>query len=162
VSLHACLVLLIFGQVYFGWLINAYRSHGMRWMGEASMLFGVISFSLYIIMGIASLPSVAQSLTKAQAKCVFCFVAWFALCSGLAHVMILGVESWDTEDKSPYTWAGNMPPITLMASLIPLLVLFLEFVLIITSLTLNLRKKIRRGGSASVRPAAESAMPDLA
>ena len=39
--------------------------------------------------------------------------------------------SWTADPRSPYAWAGDMPPVTLMASLIPLLVFFIKAVQVI-------------------------------
>lgn len=46
------------------------------------------------------------------------------------HIMFLGVPSW-SYPRSPYSWARDMPPITLMASVVPLFVLSTKFVQVI-------------------------------
>jgi hypothetical protein len=53
-------------------------------------------------------------------------LVWLGLMTVLAHIMILGVESWSEKDENLMAWPGDMPPVTLMAALVPLLVLFLK------------------------------------
>jgi hypothetical protein len=45
-------------------------------------------------------------------------LAWTALLFGTIHVLIMGVKGWDDQEK----WPGNLPPITLTSTLIPMLV----------------------------------------
>jgi predicted dinucleotide-binding enzyme len=146
VFLHACLMLLIFGSDYFGFMLND-PSDKMRWTGEASMLFGVISTSLFSIVGIASLPSVGAVMNKAQASLVFGPLVWLGLMTALAHIMILGVESWSEKDENLYSWPGDMPPVTLMASLVPLLVLFLKFL----QVTITIIQAIQKSRDRRIR-----------
>jgi predicted dinucleotide-binding enzyme len=150
VFLHACLMLLTFGSEYFGFMLNDSRGK-MRWTGEASMLFGVISISFFSIVGIASLPSVGAVMNKAQATLVFGPLVWLGLMTALAHIMILGVESWSEKDENLHVWPGDMPPVTLMASLIPLLVLLLKFiqVTITISQAFLMRRKKRNSSTGS-------------
>lgn len=126
-SLHACMMVLLFGGEYFGFLL---REGHMEWNDEASMLCAVLSTSLFTINGIASLPSVSQAMNKAQFAFVFGPVVWSALALGTMHIMFLGVPSW-SYPRSPYSWARDMPPITLMASVVPLFVLSIKFVQLI-------------------------------
>ncbi len=123
VLLHACMMLLIFGGEYFGFLMD---EGAMEWNDEASMLTAVLSTSLFIITGIASLPSVGHEMNKAQFMLVFGPVVWSALALGVMHVMFLGVPSWTANPRSRYSWARGMPPVTLMASVLPLLVMFIK------------------------------------
>lgn len=127
VFLHACIVLFIFGGEYFRFLLADPRDR-MRWMGETSMLFGILSLSLLSIVGIASLPSVGNSMTKAQASLVFGPVVWFGLILGILHVIFLGYKSWDEKDENMHAWPGDMVPITIMSILIPLAVVALKLV----------------------------------
>mmetsp|Transcript_19099 Transcript_19099/g.31350 ORF Transcript_19099/g.31350 Transcript_19099/m.31350 type:complete len:455 (-) Transcript_19099:35-1399(-) len=125
VLLHGCMMLLIFGGEYFGFLID---DGYMEWNDEASMLTAVLSVSLFMITGIASLPSVGNEMNKAQFKLVFGPVVWSALALGVMHIMFLGVPSWTATPRSRYSWSRGMPPVTLMASVLPLLVMFIKSV----------------------------------
>ena len=51
-------------------------------------------------------------------------MAWVALMFGTSHVLIMGVEGWDDYE----TWPGGLPPITMTATVIPILVLFLKLI----------------------------------
>ena len=123
--LHACIMLLIFGPLDYWWLYN--DDGRLRRSNDWSMFMAVVSTSFFSIVGIISLPSVSTAMNKAQFGCVFGPVVYGGLATGLAHIMFLGVESWSDQDDE-YSWAGNMPPITLMASLLPLLVLSLKLI----------------------------------
>lgn len=119
--LHGCLELLIYNEKYFGFV-------EMDWNTEWSFFMAVLSTSFYIIVGIASLPSVNTNMNKAQAFLIFGVVIWMALIAGLLHVMFWGVHSWTEDPRSKHAWANDMPPVTLMASVVPLFALFLEFI----------------------------------
>ena len=125
VSLHACMMLLIFGGEYFGFFLD---DGYMKWNDEASMLTAVLSLSLFTITGIASLPSVGHEMNKAQFVFVFGPVVWSALALGVMHVMFIGVPSWTATPRSRYSWTRGMPPVTLMASVLPLLVMSIKAV----------------------------------
>lgn len=155
VYLHACLMLLIFGDNYFGFMLsrNNPDDDKMDANGEASMLLATLSTSFFTITGIASLPSVQANMNKAQFGCVFGPVVWLGLATGLGHIMVLGVPSWDEHDEPmSYPWARRMPPVTLMASLVPLAVLFVKLVQVVAARTQQLAafffKKDRRSESA--------------
>lgn len=85
--LHMCLMLLIFSSSYYGhWAMlvrgNDAEDGKEKKEQEVSMLFAILSSSLYILLGIASLPSVSRALNKAQAMLVFGTVVWIALLFG--------------------------------------------------------------------------------
>ena len=108
------------------------------------MLFAALSFTLFIIVGLASLPSIQAAMNKAQFELVFGPIVWVALVCGLVHIIVLGEESWHEKGENPYAWAGNMPPVTLMASLVPLLVLALKFLQVSHSLCQRSLRLLRR------------------
>jgi len=92
VSLHACMVLLIFGEEYYGYKFE--NGGAMAWNDEAAMLCAVLSLSLYVIVGIASLPSVQKAMNPPQFALVFGPVVMTALALGTMHVMFLGVPRY--------------------------------------------------------------------
>ena len=148
--LHACMMLLLFGSEYFGFLLT--EGH-MEWNDEASMLTAVLSTSLFIITGIASLPSVGNAMNKAQFMLVFGPVVWGALALGVMHIMFLGVPSWTESPRSKYAWAGDMPPVTLMSSVFPLFILLIKFVQVVLSWLLFIKNKfIIKRDLSSVHP----------
>jgi predicted dinucleotide-binding enzyme len=160
VFLHACLMLIIFGGEYFSFMLNDSRGK-MRWTGEASMLFGVISISFFSIVGLASLPSVGAVMNKAQASLVFGPLVWLGLMTALAHIMILGVESWSEKDENLHVWPGDMPPVTLMASLVPLLVLLLKLVQVTITISqaFLMRRKNRNNSTGSDHSDSDNTIP---
>ena len=93
--------------------------------GESSFMFGAFSAGLYLILGICSLPSVAEQMTKAQWDLVYGPVAWVALAFGTFHVMCQGINV--TWQKGPWESAGNMPPITLVSTAFPIAVICFKF-----------------------------------
>ena len=118
----------------------------------ATFLFEILGFSFYAIVGIASLPSVGSAMTKAQWDLVMGPLVWAALAFGTTHVMIMGVEGWNDQEK----WPGNMPPITLLSSVVPLFVMFLKFVLMVLSLYRMLVKSVRKHAIHPISSAQES------
>lgn len=89
--------------------------------GESSFMFGSFGSCLYFVLGICSLPCVAEAMTRKQWSFVYGPVAWTALCFGTAHVMCQGIGV--TWYKAPWSDAGNMPPITLISCLLPWVVI---------------------------------------
>ena len=150
--LHACLMLLLFNSSYFGFMLldRDEGTHGhshMQKSEEMSMLFATISTSLFLIIGVTSLPSAAHSLNKTQAFVVFGIVVWVALLFGWLHIFMLTCEGKTGQNMecrgwfhphSPHSWANEMPPITLMASLLPFLVFFLKLL----DLTISYSKRV--------------------
>lgn len=127
--IHACLMLLLYNSSYYGHIFRRRGETMESWRYEWTMFMAVVSTSFFIIVGIASLPSVGLAMNKAHWDAIFGRLIWFALMTGLLHIIFLGSDNWDEDqDSSPYAWARGMPPVTLMATLIPLLVLFIKFV----------------------------------
>ena len=66
---------------------NAYR-----W-GEGSMIMGVFSFSLYLILGLCSLPSVAQKLSWSEWTFIQSVLGYLGLAMAGVHTFLLLVNS---------------------------------------------------------------------
>ena len=79
---------------------------------------------------------------------------------GTMHVMFLGVPSW-SYPRSPYSWARDMPPITLMASVVPLFVLSIKFTQVVLARAvllkhmLDARHQVASVHASSIDPAEE-------
>jgi len=56
-------------------------------------------------------------------------LAWCALLFGTAHVYIMGFQGWSDTSK----WPGGMPPITMTATILPMLVMVLKLVEIVVT-----------------------------
>lgn len=79
-------------KYYAKFYVNGTKGGKLNWQGEASFLFGILGFSFYAVVGIASLPSVGSAMTKAQWNLVMGPLVWAALAFGMTHVMIMGLE----------------------------------------------------------------------
>lgn len=129
------------------------------WNDHASKLTAILSTSLFIITGLASLPSVGRAMNKSQFMFVFGPVVWLALAFGTMHFMFLGVESWTADPRSPRAWSRGMPPVTLMASLIPLLVMFIKAVQVILLWVVQMKEVVNRR-KAQVAPSMHASDSD--
>jgi hypothetical protein len=91
---------------------------------------------------------VGAAMNKAQWELVMGPLVWIALTFGTTHVLIMGVQGWNDQDK----WPGGMPPITLMSTLIPLVALFLKFSLFVLYTSKFLYKKIHPTEQSQIAP----------
>lgn len=82
-----------------------------------------------MILGICSLPSVGAEMTSKQWELVFGPMAWVALAFGTIHVLVMGVKGWNDQEG----WPGNLPPITLTSTVVPLAVMLLKLVQMVVS-----------------------------
>lgn len=97
-------------------------------------------------------------MNKAQFQLVFGPVVWLGLVTGMLHILFLGSDTWHEKDENPYAWAGDMPPVTMMAALIPLVVLGLKFVQVTLSIGQRLLRLVRGKECGAVVPV-ELALP---
>lgn len=118
---HVLMSMILLSPKYYGkfFLDPASGNSKLNSIGESSLFFGTLAVSLYVILGLCSMPSIGVHLTNKQWQLVFGPLAWIALAFGTVHVLIMGVKGWNDQ----HTWPGSMPPITLMSTLIPLLVM---------------------------------------
>mmetsp|Transcript_5699 Transcript_5699/g.8039 ORF Transcript_5699/g.8039 Transcript_5699/m.8039 type:complete len:471 (-) Transcript_5699:210-1622(-) len=139
-SVHMWMSMLMFSIAYYSRFFHD-KSDPMSRMsanGESSFMFGSIGASLYIILGICSLPSIAEQMTNKQWQFVYGPVAWSALACGTAHVMCQGVGvTWNNKEG----WAGGLPPITLVSTCFPLFVLFMKLVQVIFVIVMDITHK---------------------
>lgn len=136
-GLHISMSVMLFNPAYYGKLFSGDGTI-LSPMGAFALCCGIMATSFYVILGICSLPSVAQKMSNKSWQFVYGPVAWSGLAMGTAHVMIMGVPGW----RTPAKWAGGMPPITMMSTILPLLVILVKFIQIIISAT-------GRGGKAA-------------
>ena len=116
--------------------------------GESSFMFSSIAFNLYVLMGVCSLPCVAQAMTSKQWSFVYGPVAWTALVFGTCHVMCQGIGV--TWQRAPWPNSGYLPPITLIACLLPWLVMALKVfqVIFVWILDSSAKKKVAQNLSS--------------
>lgn len=116
VFLHANMSLIDFGPAHDYWFAyDGPDSKTMNLTGELSMMFGIISFSLFIITGIASLPSVGHAMNKAQFDFVYGPVVWLALITGQLHCVIIYFKVV----RGTREFYGGIPHVTILASILP-------------------------------------------
>lgn len=72
--------------------MNFVPIHIHRW-GEGSILLGVISFAVYLILGIASIPSVAAKLSWREWNFIQSVIGYLGLAAGGTHAFLLLVTS---------------------------------------------------------------------
>ena len=140
-GIHILMSMLLFNPKYYGkfFIDPEASSSKLNRMGEASFFFAIFGSGLYAIMGVCSLPSVGNNLTRKAWEFVYGPIAWFALCFGTAHVLIMGVKGWVVKKN---VWPGDMPPITMISVLLPMLVLFMKLVqFIVCRVVAHLRKQ---------------------
>ena len=90
---------------------------------ESSMLLGFISFGLYTILGITSIPSVAARLSWREWTFIQSVIGYVGLLTGLLHAMLLLMitlckdQGLACKEFGPVaiatqynTWTGKVPP----------------------------------------------------
>jgi uncharacterized membrane protein YgcG len=129
---HIFMSCLIFGPNYYGaYFIDPKDALSkMSLNGELAFMCGCFGAALYCIMGICSLPSVAEQMTNRQWVFVYGPVAWAALFFGTFPVIPQGVGvTWDKKEK----WPWGLPPITLLSTVLPMLIMTLKTVQVLWS-----------------------------
>jgi hypothetical protein len=91
-GVHILMTCLIFGPNYYGPLFLDPKDalSKMKLNGELAYMCGSFGAALYVILGICSLPSVAEQMTNRQWAFVYGPVAWAALFFGTFHVISQG------------------------------------------------------------------------
>ena len=120
-SVHAIISLLIFSPQYYGKFFDT--AGKLNLSGELSMVFGVLSFILFSIIAISSLPSVMESLGKERWLSVQRY-GYLGMVLVLLHVTAMGLEGW----LNPSGWPGGLLPISLVAAIVLALALLLKLV----------------------------------
>lgn len=121
--LHILMSLLLFNPGYYSkFFITKDGTSKLNLIGEFSFVFATVGSCVYFILGLCSLPSVGSQMTNRQWQFVYGPLAWFALACGTIHVLFMGVKGWNDQ----HGWPGNLPPITLTSTMIPLATMFLK------------------------------------
>ena len=143
---HLFMSMLMFGPNYYGRFFVDPQDPLSRMSaeGETSFMFGSIGAALYLVLGLCSLPSLAETMTNSQWQFVYGPVAWSALACGTAHVIAQGATiTWINKGN----WAWGLPPITLTSTLLPMLVIALKILQVACVVVVkSFRKTNRTGG----------------
>jgi len=136
---HAVMSLINFGPGNYYWFAyDSTDSLSMNLTGEVSMMFAVYSTSLFIIVGLASLPSVGEAMNKAQWAFIFGPVVWLALAMGHAHYCVIYFRAI-MGTREMY---GGIPHATLLGSLLPWFAFFLKFLQLVVTYGLAAWRKL--------------------
>lgn len=127
-ALHAIISMVLLNPAYYG---KFYAASGkFNLIGESSLLFGILAFSIFSAISITSLPPLEKHMHPDQWKLVQRF-GYLAYVLVLLHVGIMGYQGW----FSPDSWKYGLASITLISSL------FIVFVLIMRLIVIGYSKK---------------------
>lgn len=145
---------------YYWWAYDSITAPSMNLTGEVSMMFAVYSTTLFIIVGLCSLPCVGDGMTKAQWNFVFGPVVWTALAFGHVHYCVI----YFRVIRGSFKANGSIPHATLLGSLLPWLAFALKFVQIGVSVLMPIMRKMCCCcyGKESNRPAVHKGFPSKA
>jgi len=119
-AMHVFISMIILTPSYYP---KFYNGEMMNFTGELSMLMGVLSIFFFTIPAITTIPFMQEAVgikkwQKGQR------VGYLGLLTALLHVIIMGYSGWLEVEK----WPGYLPPITLIATLIAIVPLYLKFI----------------------------------
>jgi hypothetical protein len=117
-SLHLQLTVIILNSTYCDYLFEPEPSEVLNWRGNATVLSGMAALAFLTLPTIASLPSVAASLTRNSWQLVFPVIVPLAFVLGTAHAIVLGIEIWPLQH-----WHSVLPPVSLASTALPMLVI---------------------------------------
>ena len=99
-NIHAMLYMLHFDEI-------KEETGGLHWMDKAFMTAGVFAFTVLLILGVLSLPSVTAALSWREFRLAQSYLGWAALTLGTLHCVFAGlVETGEMRDGPPKvaTW----------------------------------------------------------
>lgn len=120
-AVHALMSLLLLSPAYYPKFFV--ESGKLNLVGELSLLFGVVSFSVFSIVAITSIPSVEKEMDKNKWLKVQ-RMGYLAFASVGLHVLIMGFAGWLT----PKTWPGGLLPVSLVAFIVIAITILLKMV----------------------------------
>lgn len=108
-SVHALISLIIFSPSYYP---KFFAENGqLNVIGEFSMLFGVLSFFVFTIVAVSSIPTIAERLGTERFISIQ-RTGYLGLVLVFFHVLTMGYEGW----LVPAGWPGGLLPISLIAA----------------------------------------------
>ncbi|MHC8865246.1 hypothetical protein ACYVVI_08720 [Arenicellales bacterium IMCC57338] len=120
-ALHALMALLLFSPEYYPKFFEI--TGQLNITGELSMLFGILSLWCLSVTAITSLPFMIEAVGVDRWKRGQRLGYVSLLISG-GHVLVMGLTGWLT----PAGWHGYLPPVSLVAFSVVLLVLLVKIV----------------------------------
>ncbi|MBI2012051.1 ferric reductase-like transmembrane domain-containing protein [Candidatus Daviesbacteria bacterium] len=126
-ALHVVMSLVLLNPAYYSKL---YAEGGkLNLNGEASILFGILSFLIFSAISITSLPPIEKHMLPGQWKFVQ-RIGYLAYLFVLLHVTIMGYQGWFRADS----WQYGLASISLISAIFVLFVLIMRFLVIAFSL----------------------------
>ena len=110
-SLHALISLLLLTPASYPKLFAGDGT--MNFIGELSMLFGVLTFFLFALIAISSIPAVVDQMEHAAWLAVQ-RSGYFGILLIIGHVVVMGYGGW----LAPEKWPGGLLPMSLIAFII--------------------------------------------
>jgi len=123
-AVHIFISFLLFGPGYYPKFFEA--NGKLNLTGELSMLFGVVSFFVFSIVAIVSIPSVGEMMDKKRWLRIQ-RMGYLALASVGLHVLTMGFAGWLT----PKTWPGGLMPVSLVAFIVITITILFKIVALI-------------------------------
>ncbi|XP_034258239.1 metalloreductase STEAP4 [Pantherophis guttatus] len=136
--LHVLYTLIIPIRYYVRWKVNSYVLDlalknktdtlwtGWAWHSDSYLALGILGFFLFVLLGITSLPSVSNSVNWREFRFVQSYLGYLTLVLCTAHTLGYGGKRF--LNQRSYPW--GLPPVYLLALIIPCIVLFIKFFLI--------------------------------
>ncbi|KAL8594791.1 hypothetical protein ACOMHN_047509 [Nucella lapillus] len=121
-------------------------SSWMTWIGELSLLVGVLAYVLMVLLAVTSLPSVTKLLHWAEWRCLHSRLGYVMLMLAVMHVYVMGVPKWM---KSGFPLV--LFRVKFMSIVLPSVVLVCRLVVVSPCVSVHLRRIRQRWGR---RPAA--------
>jgi hypothetical protein len=111
IIIHVFISLILLGPEYYD---KFFQLDGkMNFLGELSMLFGVLGLGLmWMVNRFFSISGSIKGSYNSRRK--FRRMIILAIIAGFIHTVFMGIKSW----FSPSGWHGYLPPITLLATVV--------------------------------------------
>lgn len=132
-ALHGLISLIIFSPAHYPKFFL--ESGKINLVGELSMLFGILSFFIFTIVALASVPVIAKSMDQKHWLAIQRF-GYLGLVLVFFHVLSMGLEGW----LKPEGWPGGLLPISMVAAIVIAVVLLLKITATIFSKETNAMK----------------------
>lgn len=125
-AMHALMSLTLLNPAYYSKFYN--QGGKFNLLGESSLLFGILSFLIFSVIFITSLPPMERHMHPQQWKVVQ-RLGYLAYIFVLAHVVIMGFQGW----FNPDAWKFGLASISLIAALFIVFVLLMRILVIVFS-----------------------------
>lgn len=123
-AFHALMSLILFDKANYP---KFFLENGkLNFIGETSIIFGILAFLIFSIVSVISIPSIEEKLDEEKWQQIqrFGYIAYIFV---LLHVVMMGYKGWFT----PESWQYGLASITLVASIFIVFVLLMRLIVIV-------------------------------